>query len=70
MSAPSSALIRHHRARIAALSRDRAPDDPDLVAARRQLALANLTDHVRKVTDGWPELTGDVGVLLRTGGVV
>ncbi len=28
----------HHRARVAALSRDRAPDDPDLRAARAALA--------------------------------
>jgi hypothetical protein len=30
----------HHRARVAALSRDRAPDDPELLAARRDLAAA------------------------------
>ncbi len=67
MSAPSSALIRHYRARIAALSRDRAPDDPDLLEARQALALANLTDHVRKVVAGWPELSGDVAALLSGG---
>jgi hypothetical protein len=27
----------HHRARVAALTRDRSPDDPELVAARHEL---------------------------------
>lgn len=59
------------RARVAGLSRDRAPDDPELVANRRALMEATLTRHVRKVVDGWPKLTDEqidriVG-LLRAG---
>ncbi len=35
-----SAEARHHRARIAALTRDRAPDDPELLDARTKFAEA------------------------------
>jgi hypothetical protein len=35
----------HHRARVAALSRDRAPDDPELVAARQALAEARAAER-------------------------
>ncbi len=35
---PDPSSWTHHRARVAALSRDRAPDDPELVAAREALA--------------------------------
>ena len=35
----------HHRARVAALSRDRAPDDPELLAARRDLAQARAAER-------------------------
>ena len=35
----------HHRARVAALSRDRAPDDPELLAARRDLAAAREAER-------------------------
>ena len=38
---------RRERARIAALTRSRRPDDPDLVAARRRLAADRLERHVR-----------------------
>ena len=38
---------RRERARIAALTRSRRPDDPDLVAARRNLAADRLEWHVR-----------------------
>ncbi len=36
--------LTHHRARVAALSRDRAPDDPELVAARQALADARRAE--------------------------
>jgi hypothetical protein len=42
-----SPAARHERARIAALTRSRDPDDPDLVAARRNLAADRLERHVR-----------------------
>ncbi len=35
----------HHRARVAALSRDRAPDDPELLAARRALAASREAER-------------------------
>jgi hypothetical protein len=41
----------HHRARVAALSRDRAPDDPELLAARRDLAEARLAARIDQAGD-------------------
>jgi len=41
----------HHRARVAALSRDRAEDDPELVEARQQLAEAVQEDRVVRAVD-------------------
>ncbi|MGO9382398.1 MAG: hypothetical protein ACLP4W_09945 [Mycobacterium sp.] len=66
-----SSATTHHRARIAALSRDRDPDDPELVEARRSLRASRLEEHVAKVVDGWPPLTDEqldnVAALLRAG---
>lgn len=45
------------RARIAALSRSREADDPELLDARRDLRTAQLEAHIRKVVDGAPPLT-------------
>lgn len=45
------------RARVAGLSRDRAPDDPDLLAAKRDLRATRLEDHIRQVVDAAPPLT-------------
>lgn len=47
------------RARIAALSRDRQPDDPALIEARRNLRALRLEDHVRRVLAGEPPLTDE-----------
>ncbi len=47
----------HHRARVAALSRDRAPDDPELVDARRSLAATRLEDYIAKTVAAAPPLT-------------
>lgn len=63
----------HERARVASLSRDRDPDDPELQDARQRLRAARLEDHVRKAVDAFPPLTQEqldrVAVLLRpTGG--
>jgi hypothetical protein len=52
-----SSSITHHRARVGALSRDRAPDDPELIGARRDLEAAKLAAHVSRVVNGWPVLT-------------
>ncbi len=62
---------RNARARIGALSRSRTPDDPDLIAARRDLHAAMLEEHINKVVTGWPPLSADqrdrLAVLLRPG---
>ena len=49
-----SAAVAHHRARIAALSRDRAPDDPELLDAYGELRAIRLAEQVRKAA---PTLT-------------
>lgn len=45
------------RARVASLSRDRSPDDPVLIAARRDLRAARLEDYVARVVAEAPPLT-------------
>ncbi len=63
----------HHRARVAALSRDRAPNDPDLQGARRDLRASMLAEHVAKVVAKAPPLTpaqrDRIAVLLRGGAI-
>lgn len=55
-----SAEGRHHRARIAALSRtDRAPDHPEFVEARRGLKAARAEDYVAKLLAEAPPLTDE-----------
>lgn len=60
------------RARVAALSRSRNPDDPDLIDARRNLKAARLEDYVNKVVAEAPELSNEqldkIAGLLRAGG--
>jgi hypothetical protein len=56
MPAPSPD-VAHHRARVGALARDRRPDDPEFVAAERDLAAANLDAHVAKVVASAPPFT-------------
>jgi len=57
------------RARVASLTRSRAADDPDLVAARRNLAAARLADHIEKTIAAAPPLTAEqrdrLALLLR-----
>ncbi|TSD95048.1 hypothetical protein FOS14_18820 [Skermania sp. ID1734] len=57
MSQPSSPAVRHERARVAALTRDRKPDDPELLEARRNLRAETLAEYVRRVVDAAPPLT-------------
>ncbi len=45
---PVSPAVAHHRARIASLSRDRAPDDPELLDAYQELRAVRLAEQVRK----------------------
>lgn len=63
----------HERARIASLSRSRQPDDPELVAARRNLKALRLEEHVLKVVAEAPPLTPEqrdrIAAILRAGGV-
>lgn len=49
----------HHRGRVAALSRSRSADDPELVDARRDLKAQRLADHVAKVVAEAPPLTDE-----------
>jgi hypothetical protein len=69
-----SAAARHHRARVAALSRDRAPDDTELTAARQGLAYEQLADHASRVVATWPdpppEVLAKVAAILTAGGAV
>lgn len=55
-----SAQSRHHRARIAALSRtDRAPDDPELTDARRGLRAARAEEYINKLLAAAPPLSDE-----------
>ena len=47
------------RARVASLSRSRSNDDPDLIAARRDLAAANLSEFIAKTLASAPPLSDD-----------
>lgn len=59
------------RARVAALTRSRTSDDPDLLAARRDLKAERLEDHIRAVVDSAPPLTPEqrdrLSLVLRGG---
>lgn len=56
---PSSRSWTSDRARVASLTRSRAADDPDLVAARRDLKAARLADYVERVVAEAPPLTDE-----------
>lgn len=61
----------HHRARVAALSRDRSPNDPELIEARRAMRAERLAQHIATQVNAWPPLTPEqrerLAVLLRGG---
>jgi len=63
----------HERARVASLSRDRSPDDPELNDARRCLKTERLADYIKKTVDAAPPLTPEqrdrLAILLRGGRV-
>lgn len=45
------------RARLAALKRHRPSDDPEITSAQRDMDVALLEDHVRRVVDAAPPLS-------------
>lgn len=47
----------HHRGRVAALTRSRSTDDPELIDARRDLAESTLADQIRRTVESAPPLT-------------
>lgn len=51
--------VAQSRARHAALTRHRGPDDPSVVEARRALADLVTEDYVRKLVDQAPPLSDD-----------
>ena len=63
-----------YRARHAALSRSRAADDPELIAARRDLKAQRLADYITRTVDAAPPLTDEqrahLAALLSGGGRV
>lgn len=62
----------HERAKVAALTRSRTPDDPELLDARRNLRAERLAEHVAKVVAEAPPLTPEqrhrITAILRGGG--
>jgi hypothetical protein len=66
-----SAAVRHHRGRVAALTRSRPDDDPELVEARASLRALSLEAAVRKAVAQAPELTVEqrdrIAAILRSG---
>jgi len=64
-------VVRTLPARVAALTRHRSPDDPDLAAARRQLESEHTARYVRELVDRAPVMTPEqrdrIAVALRSG---
>jgi hypothetical protein len=62
----------HDRARVAALSRDRKPDDPDLLAAKRDLQASRAEEYIKRLVAEAPAFTAEqrsrIAVLLQSGG--
>lgn len=50
-------VIQHHAGRIGALSRSRPKDDPELESARRDLAVATISETIKKVVAQAPPFT-------------
>lgn len=64
--------VLQERARVAAYSRSRSADDPDLVNARRNLKAELLADYIRKTVESAPPLTDEqrdrLALMLTPGG--
>ena len=54
------------RARIAALSRSRTPDDPELLQARRALGLARTEQRIRDAIESAPPLDAETVARLHS----
>ncbi len=67
-------LRTEQRARLAALTRHRYPNDPAVESAAQTLALTGLEEHVQKVVSTFPSLSSDqrnrIAALLRPAGDV
>lgn len=50
---------KSYRGQVAALSRSRAADDPELLTARRELKAARLAEHVERTLAAAPPLTAE-----------
>lgn len=63
---PSSANSNkhHHHARVAALSRSRPSDDPEVIAAKTALLEANTEDYIKRVLATAPPLSDEQRVRL------
>lgn len=63
--------ITRERAKVASLSRIHPTNHPDLLDARRRLAVANLEQAIRRTTAGAPPLTTEqrdhLAALIRQG---
>lgn len=66
-----SKRVASARAKVAALSRSRASDDSELVAAKRNLKANRVEEYVARVVDEAPKLSRDqlecIAALLRGG---
>lgn len=51
--------VTHYRAQVAALSRSRGTNDPELVGARRNLKAQSLAEHIAKAVAEAPPLTDE-----------
>jgi len=49
--------VAYHRARVSALSRCPAPDDPELVGERRSLAEARIAEFIGQTLTKYPPLS-------------
>ena len=71
MAEPTPSPWKSHRGRVAALTRSRAADDPDLMAARRDLRAERLANYIRLTVEKAPPLTpaqrDPLALLLRGG---
>lgn len=64
--------VLHHRGRVASLTRSRTEDDPELQAARRDLAAASIAAFVERHLAKAPPLTeqqrADLARMFAAGG--